>query len=88
MSPKNAHERARLFKALGAPERVSILDLLLGRPKMRPSDIAEKLHGAQPNISYHLNQLGRAGLLTHEDIGRERFYEVNHDREDEIRNLL
>jgi len=56
-----------VFKALGDPNRMAIIDLLRQRD-MTPSELLEKLKIAQPTLSHHLDILKRAELV---DAARE-----------------
>ncbi|OYQ45496.1 transcriptional regulator [Flavobacterium cyanobacteriorum] len=52
-----------IFKALGHPARVAILDYLLKVGECICGDIVNELPLAQPTISRHLKELKNAGLI-------------------------
>lgn len=77
LSPGQAIELERLFKALADRHRVRILNLLAGVDdavcvcKLMPA-----LGLAQPTVSYHLKLLIEAGLLERERRGRFGYYRI------------
>ncbi len=52
-----------IFKALGHPARLAIIDYLLKVNKCICSDIVNELPLAQPTISQHLKELKNAGII-------------------------
>lgn len=56
-------EMAILFKALGHPARVAIIEHLLKTNACIVGDIVEELPLAQPTVSQHLKELKNAGLI-------------------------
>ena len=54
---------AKLFKALGHPARVAILDILLKHDACICGDIVQELPLAQPTVSQHLRELKEAGII-------------------------
>jgi ArsR family transcriptional regulator len=54
---------ANLFKALGHPARIAIIDYLLKKQECICGDIVDELPLAQPTISQHLKELKNAGLI-------------------------
>ncbi len=65
-----------LFKALGDPNRMMILDLLRGRD-MTPSELLTKMDISQPTLSHHLDILKRAGLVETVREGQFIRYSIN-----------
>ncbi len=59
----NQQEMAILFKALGHPARVAIIEHLLKINACIVSDIVDELPLAQPTVSQHLKELKNAGLI-------------------------
>ena len=53
---------AMLFKALGHPARIAIIEYLLKKQECVCGDIVDELPLAQPTISQHLKELKNAGL--------------------------
>jgi ArsR family transcriptional regulator len=70
LSDDEAAETARLFKALGDPARVKILNLLLaGGEGSCVCDLTDALGLTQPTVSHHLKKLTEAGLLQRHRLG-------------------
>jgi ArsR family transcriptional regulator len=77
--PAREQERwARLFKALGDPNRLEILRLIAAQSGPTcVCDIVERFDLAQPTISHHLKLLREAGLLSQSRIGVWSFYAID-----------
>jgi ArsR family transcriptional regulator, arsenate/arsenite/antimonite-responsive transcriptional repressor len=71
---------AELFRALGDPARVRIVNLLA--TSVEPVCACE-LYGplglSQPTVSHHLKKLVDAGLLEREQRGRWAYFSLNSD---------
>jgi ArsR family transcriptional regulator len=71
---------AELFKALGDPARVRIVNLLATSDG---SVCACELNGplglAQPTVSHHLKKLVEAGLLAREQRGKWAYFSLKRD---------
>ena len=63
------------LKALGEETRLRILRLLFKEP-LSVTEISERLHASQYNISKHLRIMREAGLLVTEKQGKQRLYTV------------
>ena len=57
------NQLAQIFKALGHPARVAILEYLLKAKSCICGDIVNELPLAQPTISQHLKELKAAGII-------------------------
>lgn len=57
------NETALIFKALGHPARVAIIEFLLKKQSCVCGDIVSELPLAQPTISQHLRELKNAGII-------------------------
>lgn len=66
----------KTFKALGAPVRRDILNLLK-KGKMSAGDIASHFDMSQATVSYHLAELKRTGLIREEKDKNYIYYEIN-----------
>jgi DNA-binding transcriptional ArsR family regulator len=64
------------FRALADPTRRAVLDLLR-RGEQPAGQIAESFPVSRPAISKHLRLLRRARLVTENQRGRHRFYQLN-----------
>jgi ArsR family transcriptional regulator, arsenate/arsenite/antimonite-responsive transcriptional repressor len=86
---KQAEDLVPVFKALGDPTRLKILDLLRSRGKSCCDLIAREERGlcacdiekavglSQAAVSHHMDLLRRAGLVDAEKRGRWMFYRRN-----------
>lgn len=63
------------FGALADPVRRALLQRL-GRGPARVVDLTAEHDISRPAISRHLRVLGEAGLVSAEDVGRERHYQL------------
>jgi ArsR family transcriptional regulator, repressor of sdpIR and other operons len=72
-----------VFKALGDPTRLEILNLLQERD-MTAGEIAEKFKMSWPSVSHHLDLLRQAKLVTSEKDGQYVYYSLNTTIIDEI----
>lgn len=71
---------AELFKTLGDPARVRIVNLLAtsGEP-VCACELYEPLGLAQPTVSHHLKKLTDAGLLEREQRGKWAYFSLQRD---------
>jgi DNA-binding transcriptional ArsR family regulator len=53
----------RLVRAVAHPLRVEILEVLVGKGEMSPTQIAETLQSKPGNVSYHVNVLRECEVL-------------------------
>ncbi|HET9723260.1 MAG TPA: metalloregulator ArsR/SmtB family transcription factor [Actinomycetota bacterium] len=78
MSEQDAETTARVFKALGDPSRVRIVNLLANAPGPAcVCDLTPELGLSQPTVSFHLKKLVQAGLLTREQRGVWAYYAID-----------
>ena len=75
MSGEDAAATASLFRALGDPHRVRIVNLLAvsGGP-VCVCDLTGPLHLSQPTVSFHMKKLVDAGLLERDQRGVWAYY--------------
>jgi ArsR family transcriptional regulator len=66
-------KESRIFKALGHPTRLAIVETLIHGEKC-VHDIQELLKASQPNISQHLNNLKYADIVDFRQEGNLRCY--------------
>ena len=78
LSRGDAEATAALFRALGDPARVRIVNVLAssGEP-VCVCDLVEVLGLAQPTVSHHLRKLVAAGLLVREERGKWSFFSID-----------
>ncbi len=80
LTDEEAHATAELFKALGDPTRVRIVNLIASSGgEMCACDLVEPAGLAQPTVSHHLKKLLDAGLLQREQRGKWAFYSLKRD---------
>jgi ArsR family transcriptional regulator len=75
LSDEQAAATAEVFKALGDPARVRIVNLLAttGEP-VCVCHLIEPLGLSQPTVSHHLKRLTSAGVLDREQRGRWAYF--------------
>ncbi len=69
---ENLETRARLFKALGHPTRILILNLIRQKPR-HTEELAAILDLKPATISHHLSLLSEAGLL---NSRKDQYYQI------------
>ena len=80
LSDAEASATAELFKALGDPARVRILNMIAqSGGEVCACDLTEPVGLAQPTVSYHLKKLVDAGLLEREQRGKWAFFSLKRD---------
>ena len=67
---------AKIFKALGDPKRIQILDLLAGGEKCA-CVLLESFHVSQPTLSHDMKQLIDAGIVRSRREGQRTIYSLN-----------
>jgi ArsR family transcriptional regulator len=80
LSEAEAAGTAALFRALGDPARVKILNLLATRAApVCACEFEPALGLAQPTVSHHLKRLTEAGLLEREQRGRWAYFALDRE---------
>jgi ArsR family transcriptional regulator, arsenate/arsenite/antimonite-responsive transcriptional repressor len=79
LSDVEAEATATLFRALGDPARVRILNMLAGCDEGCVCELTEPLGLSQPTVSHHLKTLTEAGVLSREQRGRLAFYSITDE---------
>jgi ArsR family transcriptional regulator, arsenate/arsenite/antimonite-responsive transcriptional repressor len=78
LGEEEAAATARLFKALGDPARVKIVNLLARSDgPVCACEFVPALELAQATVSYHLKTLTQAGLLDREQRGKWAYFSLN-----------
>lgn len=75
LSPDQLKEVAALFKVLGEPMRLRILQAVCKEPRS-VNEIVEATGATQANVSKHLSLLTSAGVLRREKDGQRVYYSV------------
>jgi ArsR family transcriptional regulator len=71
---------AEIFRALGDPARVRIVNLIAtSREPVCACELYEPLGLSQPTVSHHLKKLTDAGLLEREQRGKWAFFSLKRD---------
>jgi ArsR family transcriptional regulator len=80
LSEEEAAATADLFKALGDPARVRIVNCLAtAEEPVCICDLIDPLGLAQPTVSHHMKKLLDAGLVEREQRGKWAFFSLKRD---------
>jgi ArsR family transcriptional regulator, arsenate/arsenite/antimonite-responsive transcriptional repressor len=80
MTDEDAEATAALFKALGDPTRVRIVNLLAREAEaVCVCDLTPVVGLSQPTVSHHLKKLVQAGLLEREQRGVWAYYTLDRE---------
>jgi ArsR family transcriptional regulator len=80
LNEEEALATAELFRALGDPARVRIVNLLAtSEEPVCACDLYEPLGLAQPTVSHHLKKLTDAGLLEREQRGKWAYFSLQRE---------
>jgi ArsR family transcriptional regulator, arsenate/arsenite/antimonite-responsive transcriptional repressor len=80
LDEEQALATAELFKALGDPGQVRIVNLLATADEpVCACDLYEPLGLSQPTVSHHLKKLTEAGLLEREQRGKWAYFSLCGD---------
>jgi ArsR family transcriptional regulator, arsenate/arsenite/antimonite-responsive transcriptional repressor len=80
LSVEEAEATAELFKALGDPARVRLVNLLAqGEGEVCMCDLIEPVGLSQPTVSHHMRKLVDAGLVEREQRGKWAFFSLRRD---------
>ena len=80
LSDQEAVFTAQLFRALGDPARVKIVNLLATSSEpVCVCELVGPLELSQPTVSHHLKKLTEAGLLDREQRGKWAYFTLKRD---------
>ena len=82
------NELAQIFKILGHPARIAILQYISNQESCICNDLVEEIGLAQATISQHLKELKNLGLLKGEIEGKKMCYCLDVDRWNAIQKDL
>jgi len=85
---KSQQRLAQLFKAMGHPARISILQHLLAVNQCICGDIVEQLPLAQATVSQHLKALKEADLIQGNISGTSICYCINKESLQEVQSFI
>jgi len=77
---QHQNELATLFKTLGHPARIAILQYISKQNACICNDLVEEIGLAQPTISQHLKELKKVGLIKGEIEGKSMCYCIDVDQ--------
>ena len=78
LSEAETNATAELFKVLGDPARVRIVNMIaVARAPVCACDFYDALGLGQPTVSYHLKKLTDVGLLEREQRGKWAFFSLS-----------
>jgi ArsR family transcriptional regulator, arsenate/arsenite/antimonite-responsive transcriptional repressor len=80
LSDEEAAATAELFKALGDPARVRLVNLLAqSEGEVCMCDLIEPVGLSQPTVSHHMKKLVDAGLVEREQRGKWAYFSLKRD---------
>jgi ArsR family transcriptional regulator len=89
LSDEEAASTAALFKTLGDPARVRIVNLLASRGRaVCACEFEPALGLSQPTVSHHLKKLTDAGLLDREQRGKWAYFSINSEAAARLAGLV
>src|SRR5947208_16316073 len=89
LADTEADATARLFKALGDPARVKIVNLLAQTDRaVCACDFMPALGLAQATVSHHLKKLTDVGLLEREQRGKWAYFSLNPEASTRLERLV
>ncbi len=71
---------ASMFKLLGHPLRLHIVEILDLHGRLSVNEIAEKTQMPQPTVSLYLNRLKTLGLLGSTRAANQTYYFITHPK--------
>lgn len=84
LSVEEAEATAELFRALGDPTRVRIVNRIASAGAPVCACDLNSLGVSQPTVSHHLKKLTEAGLLEREQRGKWAYFALNRDAVDTL----
>lgn len=88
LSYEEADATAELFRALGDPARVRIVNVIArSREAVCACELYEPLGLSQPTVSHHLKKLTDAGLLEREQRGKWAYFSLKRDAVDKLASV-
>ena len=86
--PSKVTDAALVFKALGHPARLAIMEYLANSTSCICNDIVDQIPLAQPTISRHLSELKKVGLILGTIEGKNTCYCIDQKRWAELKKLI
>jgi ArsR family transcriptional regulator len=89
LTQEDAEATAAVFKALGDPARVRIVNLLARSPEpVCVCELVPPLGLSQPTVSHHLKKLVGAGFLRREQRGVWAYYSLDREGVSRVAEIL
>ena len=89
LSDDEVEATARLFRAIGDPARIRILNVLTtNADPVCVCNLLEPLGLSQPTVSHHLKTLTEAGLLDREQRGKWAYFSLKPEAAERLAGLL
>jgi len=89
LSDEEVEATARLFRAIGDPARIRILNVLTTKAEpICVCDLIDPLGLSQPTVSHHLKTLTEAGLLDREQRGKWAYFSLKPEATGRLASLL
>jgi ArsR family transcriptional regulator len=89
LSDEDADATAALFRALGDPARVKIVNLLARSDEsVCACEFEPALRLSQPTVSHHLKRLTEAGLLEREQRGKWAYFSLRAEVSAQLESLV
>jgi len=83
----NYEQAALVFKALGDPNRLAVIDMIKSEEKCA-CKILEALNITQPTLSHHMKTLCDVGLVNSRREGKWMHYSINAELFDEVKQIF
>lgn len=90
LSPDEAKNLAAIFRVLGQPARLQMLNAIAAHPNQEVCgcELSAPLGLSQPTVSHHLKALYEAGLLEKERRGNWIYYRIVQNQLSAVRQAL
>ena len=90
LSDEEAEATAALFRAVGDPSRVKIVNLLArgGGEPVCACEFEPAVGLSQPTVSHHLKKLTDVGLLEREQRGKWAYFSLNQEAMERLASLV
>lgn len=90
LTPNQVVDLAAIFRALGEPARLRMLNLIALQPSQEvcACELVEPLGLSQPTVSHHLKVMYKAGLLQRQRRGTWIYYRILSEKLAMLREAL
>ncbi len=77
---ESQQETAEIFRLLGHPARILILEILGQKGECHSGELAAAIPLGRSTVNQHLNELAGAGLIRRSQHGSHVIYQIDKDR--------